>query len=166
MAEIKNTRKNNFVTSKPIFTWQSPEFISVKRDARWTIAVILIALVLAIILFMQKQWTGVGMITVATIFFVTLSNTKPKNIGCAVYNEGVVINDRVYNYDQFKSFWFVNGLLPKINFQLLGRFSGTVAMPLNDMDSDQIRMLISKHLPEEDERREDPGDIINRLFRL
>lgn len=166
MAEAKRSKKNNFVTSKPVFTWQSPEFISIKRDIKWTIAVLAIALVLAAILFTQKQWTGVGMVLVASIFFVAISNTKPKNIGCAVYNEGIVVNGRVYNYDQFKSFWLVNSQLPKIQFQLTGRFGGVISMPLDDMDSDQIRLFISKYVPEEDEKQEDVGDIINRLFRL
>lgn len=158
--------KVDFSGKKPVFSWQTPEFITYQRDSKWVIGIIVAAIGLAAILATQKQWTGVGMILVAAVIFITISNTKPKNIGCAVFDEGIVVDGKVYNYDQFKSFWFVDAALSKIKFQLIGRFAGQVAMPLGDIDFDQVRLFLAKHLPEEDEQREDLNDIINRLFRL
>ena len=169
MAEKKSnnvSKDNNFITNKPIFSWQSPEFVSYKRDAKWIVGIIAIVLVLLVILVFQKLWTGAGMVAVAGVLFLVISNTKPKEIACAVYNEGIVVDKKVYNFNQFKSFWLVNGALPKLLFQLTGRLAGQITMPLDDMDPEQIRMFISKHLPEEDEKSEDFTDIINRLFRL
>lgn len=165
MAEVTNSNVD-FTSSKPIFSWKSPEFKSYKRDVRWLTTIILVAVILAVILVIQKQWTGVALVVVATVLFTTLLNTKPKEVGCAIYNEGVVVGGKVFNYAQFKSFWLVNGELPKIKLQLTGKFSGQITMPLGDNDPGQTQLFLSKHLAQEQVKTEDADDILNRLFRL
>ena len=167
MAETKAiSPKVNVSSEKPVFSWQSPEFIRYERDHRWTLAIIGVAVVLAVILGFQSQWSGVGVVVAAALIFIFLSGTKPKNVKCAVYPEGIVVDDKVYDFSQFKSFWLIIGDMTKIRLQLTGRFSGVVTMPMKDEDPEQIRLFIGKHLPESDEQREDATDLINRILRF
>jgi len=171
MAEEKKAKKVtgpklNIALDKPIFSWQSPEFIRRKKDNKWLVYLIMIALVLSVVLAFMQIWSGVVLVVVATIVFIVLSETKPKTVNCAVYAEGFVTDSKVYNYEQIKSFWISLTDIPKARFQLNGRFAGQVTMPLGEEDPEQIRMYLAKHLPEEEDRGEDLTDTINRMLRF
>ena len=158
--------KLNIALDKPVFSWQSPEFVRYKKDNKWLVYFISVALVLSVVLGFMHIWSGVVLVVVAAIVFITLSEVHPKAISSAVYAEGLVIDGKVYNYEQIKSFWISHGDLPKVRFQLVGRFAGIVTMPLGEEDPEQIRLFLAKHLPEEEDRGEDMTDIINRIIRF
>jgi len=170
MAETKkisqSALKTIFSSEKPIFAWKSPEFIRYKKNRRWHAVFILVVIVLTIIFALLHQWSGVIMVVVAGIVLLILSGTNPKEVSCAVYKEGIVINDRVFDFAQFKSFWVTYSDLPKIKLQSLGRFAGQIIMPLGQEDPEQLRLYLSKHLPEDEDKGEDLTDMINRLIRL
>ena len=158
--------KSGVEANKPIFAWKSPDFIQYERSGRWYIIVGVVAIVLAGLLAWQELWTGVALVIVAAIIFIISSRIKPREVICAVYTEGVVVGDKAYEYGEFKSFWISIGELPKLKLQRTGRIAGIVEMPLQNVDTNQIRLYISKHLPEEEEKGEDLVDYINRILRF
>jgi hypothetical protein len=165
--EIKKVQPRiNLAVDKPVFTWESPEFVRYKKDNKWMAYLIIIAIVLCVVLGFMQQWSGIALVVVAAIVFITLSGAHPKSITSAVYAEGLVIDGKVYNYEQIKSFWISYGDLPKIRCQLTGRFGGIVTMPLGEEDPEQIRLFLAKHLPEEEDKGEDLSDMINRIIRF
>lgn len=170
MAEKKkisqSALKSIISSEKPLFSWSSPEFVRYKKDRKWLTYFILAVIVLTIVFALLHQWSGVIMVVVAGIVLIVLSGSKPKELNCAIYKEGFVINDHVYDYAQFKSFWLNFGDLPKIKFQQLGRFAGQITMPLGEESPEQVRLYLSKHLPEDEDRGEDVTDMINRIIRL
>ena len=171
MAEAdapKNKLKTKFDLSaeKPVFSWQSPEFVRYQRKKRWYLGVIAVALILATILGYMGQWSGVAVVVVAATLFVTLSGANPKDIKCALYNDGVVVDGKVYSFAQFKSFWLSGGEMVKAKLQMTGRFAGQIVLPMVDIDFEQVRLFLSKHLPEEENKGEDITDTINHLLRF
>ena len=171
MAEEKKVTKTvgpklNIAEDKPVFSWQSPEFVRYKKDNKWLVYLIMIAIVLCVILGLMQLWSGVVLVAVATIVFITLSETKPKTVNSAIYAQGFVVDTKVYDFEQIKSFWISFSDLPKARFQLTGRFGGLITMPLGEEDPEQIRLFLSKHLPEEEDRGEDLSDTINRILRF
>lgn len=165
-STLKTKEEKVVLSEKPIFSWQSPDFLRYEKDNRWLITVIAISLVLMIVFVLLHQWSGVAMVFVAAAVFITLSGAHPKTINCAIYTEGIVVDNQVSNFEQFQSFWVGgNTELPKIVLQKKGRFAGIVNMPMKDEDPEQIRLFLSKHIPEE-ERGEDMTDMINRILRF
>jgi len=167
MSEVKakTVPKFNPEGNKPIFTWVAPEFIRYKKTAKWFVAVLLVGLVFGVIFAKQGQWSSVALVGTAVVVFTTLSGAKPKKITSALYQDGVVTDGKVFDFTQFKSFWLEAGELPKAKLQLLGRFAGQVTLPIFDIDPEQVRLFLSKHLPEEN-RGPDLIDEINRLMRF
>jgi hypothetical protein len=167
MAEVQNRVKPKFNpgNSKPIFTWVAPEFVRYKKTAKWFVAVFLVGIVLGFIFAKQGQWSGVALVVTAILVFTTLSGAKPKKISSALYQDGVVTDEKAYGFTLFKSFWIESGDLPKAKLQLLGRLAGQVSLPILDVDPEQIRLFLGKHLPEE-ERGPDLVDQINRIMRF
>ena len=167
MAEVQNKTKHKFNPGgeKPIFTWVAPEFIKYKKTTGWFVAVFIVGIILGIIFAMQGQWSGVALVIAAILVFTTLSGAKPKKISSSLYLDGVVTDGKVFAFNQFKSFWIEMGDLPKAKLQLLGRLAGQVSLPLFDIDPEQVRLFLGKHLPEEN-RGPDIVDQINRFIRF
>jgi len=167
MAEAKNktTPKFNPESEKPIFTWVAPEFIKYKKTTKWFVGVFLVGIILALVFAWQSQWSGVVLVGTAVIVFTTLSGAKPKKISSSLYQDGIVTDGKVFGFNQFKSFWIEVGDLPKAKLQLLGRLAGQISLPLFDIDPEQVRLFLGKHLPEEN-RGPDIVDQINRFMRF
>jgi hypothetical protein len=169
MAEIKKltpVRKFNPESEKPILNWESPDKAEYKRGPVWYIVVIVISLGLLALLYYQKLWSGVALVGVSSVIFLFFSRVKPKTVKCAVYNQGVVINDKVYRYEDFKSFWVSDLDMRRIRFQLTGRLAGQATMPLMGMDLDQVTLFLSRHLPEDSSQTDDIVDIVNNLIKF
>lgn len=171
MAEKKEKTKPaqvkpNLAAENPIFSWVSPEFVRYRRDSKWLLYFIIAAIVLLVVLIILRQWSGVALVAVAGVAFVIISENKPRNVKCAVYPSGILIDEKVYDYGQFIHFWISYGTLPKANLQMTGRFAGQVVVPLGDEDTEQVRAYLTKHLPEEPNRGPDLTDTINKLLRL
>lgn len=158
-------QRSTLSSDKPIFSWEGPEFIKYKKTFAWFISIFAAALILGFIFARQQQWSSVALVACAFIVFTSLSNAKPKKISCALYQDGIVIDEKVFSFNQFKSFWLASGELPKIKLQLLGHFSGQVTMPLVGIDPNQVRLYLAKHLPEEN-KGPDVIDEINRILRF
>ncbi len=162
----KKIEKQLHEAAKPIFVWKSPDAVQHKRNGNWYAGLAAIAILLAALLVWQELWSGALVILFATLFLLVTARVEPKDISCAVYAEGIVVDGRAFEYGEFKSFWINFGALPKLMLQRTGRIAGQIEMPLQNIDIDQVRLYISKHLPQEDDKGEDLVDYINRILRF
>ncbi len=151
---------------KPVFIWESPDRIVYGKNISWYIAVAGVTLSLAAILYYQQLWSGMILVLIAATMFILLSQSKPRIVKCAVYNQGVVVDDKVYRYTDFKSFWLTLSDIPKARFQMNGIAAGVLTMPLAETDPEQIRLYLSRYLPEDEDKGEDFSDIVNRFLKL
>jgi len=174
MPDNKSNVKNEKVEDKSqkdtvrkaVFSWSAPEFITYKRDINWYLKIVLFAVIIAGLLAWQEIWTGVALVIVAAILLILLSQSHPKVVKCALYYDGVVVDDKVFRFDQFKSFWIIPGELPKAKLQYTGKMAGQVTLPIKEVDPEQVRLFLSKHLAEESDKGEDLTDTINRLIKF
>lgn len=169
MAEEKKTNEEapkKTISSKPIFTWKSKDSVQFERSPLWYLVVCAIAGLLIFLLYLIQQWMGIAVVAVAAVIFIIMSRIKPKEVDCAVFEEGVVVDGKAYQYSEFKSFWVNQAEVPKIKLQKIGRIAGQVDLPLLNIDQEEVRLFLSKHLPEEDDKGEDLTDTVNRLMRF
>jgi Ca2+/Na+ antiporter len=154
------------INDKPIFKWQSPDHEVYKKSVSWYIALIAITLFLSFALYLQHLYSGMVLLIIAAATFVFFSQTKPKDIKSAIFQEGIVVDEKVFKFSEFKSFWITYVGIPKARLQLSGIVAGQVVMPLLNIDPEQVRVYLAKHLPEDEGRGEDLIDIVNRLLRF
>lgn len=170
MAEEKeNVKKEKNLELKgdtPVLKWEAPEFIQHQRSREFYLIVILIGIVLAGILAWQGIWTGAGLVAIAVFFLIFASQRKPLTVAVSIFQKGIVVGERVYDFNSFKSFHIAIGEMPKIKFQFSGRLSGQVSAPVEEDKIDKVREILSSHLPEEQPEGEDLNDIMNRFFRF
>jgi hypothetical protein len=169
MAEAKpKKRVVNFnpETEKPIFAWESRDHVAYKKSPKWYAILIGVTLILATILYFQKMWTGMALVIIAAIVFIIIGSTKPRKIKCALYQEGLVIDGKVYPFGNLKSFWMTYMGVPKARFLMRGVVGGQIAMPLENVSVDQIKLFLSKLLPEDSKRGEDLIDVVNYYLKF
>lgn len=151
---------------KPLFEWTAPDSAVQKRGNGFYSVIILVGLALMTILALQGIWTGAVLVAIATFMYTTLTQSKPKNIESAIFPQGIVVDERVSNFSELKSFWVSVAEVPKIKFQQNGRFSGQVTMPVLEKDINNVREILLAHLPEETDKGEELSDMINRWIRF
>ena len=148
MAEKSNGSKAKTVDldSKPAFSWVSPDGIEHDRDSNWQLIVVVIAIVLCVVMYWLGSWSGLALVIVATAYLLFTSGHKPKKIECAIYDGGIVVDQKVYNFDDFKAFFLSYGTVPKLSFERIGRFSGIVIMPLIGIENtEEIKAFLDEH---------------------
>ena len=152
---------------RPAFFWEAVEFESHEKSRGWFAYLIIAAVILAAAFIYLKLWLAVAVVVAATFALGSQAHSSGKKKNYAIYNQGVTIDNRVYTFDQFKSFWiFPYQDRVVIRFEQLRRFSLPVEMPIETENPDQIRLFLAKHLPEEEEKGEDVMDTINRWIKF
>ncbi len=167
--EVKKQKVKEEITptDKPVFFWQAVEFESHNKSRSWLLYLILIAIVIIGVFVWQRQWLGIAVVVAAVVALGSQAHASGKKKNYAVYDQGVTIDSKIFTFDQFKSFWiFLYQDRPVIRFEQLKRFSLPVEMPVSDENPEQIRLFLSKHLPEEEEKGEDVMDTINRWIKF
>ncbi|MFA5158318.1 MAG: hypothetical protein WC451_04010 [Patescibacteria group bacterium] len=154
-------------SDKPVLYWQAIDFESHEKPSGWSAMVILVAIILAAIFVWMRLWLAVGVVIAAAFALISQANSRGRKRSYALYDQGVTVDDKVYAFDQFKSFW----IFPYqerfiVRFELLRRFSLPLEMPIEDENPEQIRLFLSKHLPEAEDRGEDISDTINRWIKF
>lgn len=154
-------------TDKPVFYWQATEFESHEKGRGWSAYVIIIAIILVAAFIWQKLYLAAGVSVAAVLAIYSQAHSFGKKKNYAIYNQGVTINDRIYAFDQFKSFWvFPYQKRIIVRFEQVKRFSLPLEMPIEEENAEQVRLFLSKHLPEQEEKGEDITDTINRWIKF
>lgn len=165
MGTIEDFKREKELDSiEPLYKWSTPEFSKASRGKKWYLAIISASAILAIILFLIGSWSGVGLVVIASLFFI-YTNSKPRSIECIVYQDGVVIDGKVYHFSDFMSFSVHQDQdLPRLRLRVSGRFGGLVLLPLGNTDPAKIYAEVSKHLPEVKDNSTDLVDLINKYL--
>ncbi len=167
MPEVKKSvPKKTINEERPIFSWQSPEYAYHKKNVSWFLGLAIVTVAIAGVFLLLEMISGGLVVIVAGIVLSVISGVRPNNIDCALYQDGIVVHNRAYQFSQFKSFVFVPGDIPKIKADLVGQFNGEVSLPLKNVDEGQVRLYFKKHLPEDESKGEDLVDVINRILRF
>lgn len=154
-------------TDKPIFYWQAVEFESHDKPGNWLLYVVLIGVVLTGIFLFMRLWLGAGVVVAACFALYSQSSSHGKKRSYAIYDQGVTVDNKVYTFDQFKSFWmfpYQDRII--VRFEQLKRLALPIEMPIGDENPEQVRLFLSKHLPEAEDRGEDISDTINRWIKF
>jgi hypothetical protein len=133
-----------------LIRWQATEYMHQERNPLWFAVLALVAIVLVILaLVIMKSITFAILIPVMAVTLIMYVRRPPALNDYIVSRKGLHINDRLYTYDQFRSFGVVQHgghnsivLVPRKRFQL-GQtlyFPDEVGEPLVDMLAARLPM--------------------------
>ncbi len=149
---------------KPLLEWETLEFEATKRSTALTAGIIIGAVVLIVLLYLINSKSGMVLVLVATLFLLFVKQ-NPKKIHCVLYEEGIVLGEKVYHYEDIASFSSnPAGNISEINLYLTGKFSRMLQLPLQTSNLETISAELSRHIPEVEDNQNKIISGINRLF--
>jgi len=167
MVEAKQNKTASQNSEKPVFSWSAAEFSQYKKSTNWYLVIGFSTVILILIFIWIKNYTAAGVVFAAGLALFAQANIRPKKVKCEIYPDGIVVKEKAYPYDSFKSFWVIFSESRMVRLQPQGRFSASINMPISqNEDPEQIRLYLAKHLPEDEDRGEDITDTIQRWMKF
>ncbi|OQA03728.1 MAG: hypothetical protein BWY68_00661 [bacterium ADurb.Bin400] len=151
---------------KPILEWQGLEYEIREVNARRVVQVIAVALIVSVVFVLADLPSAAYLVMISAVVSLIIPKTPPKKVRCFAYNEGVVVGDQIYHYNQIKHFTVSAGSHPHIKLQLIGKLAGEVTVPLPRSNWIEVQKAMAEHLPEEQRRSFDLSEAINNLFQF
>ncbi|NCN25183.1 hypothetical protein COT94_03770 [Candidatus Falkowbacteria bacterium CG10_big_fil_rev_8_21_14_0_10_37_14] len=162
---------------RELMTWEIPSYDQHERGLRWYIifgvitgGLLLLSLATPNLVFNEPNYLFAVMIVLVIFIFITNVFREPEMLEFTIASEGVIIGDRLYDYDELKHFCilhkpheklsalyfeFKNGLRPRLTVPMLG------ANPI------QAREFLARYMTEDLERTDEPNtDFIARIFKI
>ena len=130
-----------------LIRWQATEYVSHERSAAWYAVLALISLALiAVALFLMQSVTFAILVPVMAAALILYVRRPPALLDYALSRKGIHINDRLYSYEEFRSFGVLSHenvhsviLVPRKRFQL----SQTMYFP-EEVGEDLVDMLAAR----------------------
>jgi hypothetical protein len=154
-------------TSPKAVAWQGTEYIDAPHGTGWYMALILVTIALAALVYLtSKDKIAAGIIVIVGFIVSVFAAQKPKLANYEVNDSGLSINGKIYSYNGYKSFVVVKeGDLSSINLFPLKRFMPPISAYFDPKDEAKIVQAIGNYLPYED-RKLDTVDRLARRLRL
>lgn len=134
--------------------WQSLEYEEKDRSVDWYWAVGLIALAIAVVAVVYKNYLFAIMVIVGAFALLLFAARKPKTVEYELTRRGIRVNTVLYPYATLRSFWIHHhdgdrrGKLIVQSEKTLMPYV-TITLP-DEPDVDIIHDFISAYLPEEE----------------
>ena len=136
---------------KPIVEWQAEEYVQSDKNAGWYVGLVMIGLVLVGISILLRWWSFTALIVVAVIALIVYTVRPPRKLQYALDNEGLIEGDKVYKYEDFKSFGLLrDGAHFAIVLTPRKRFSPAVTIYFPEEQGEKIVDAFGMRLPMEE----------------
>jgi len=134
------------------FEWETLEYQSKERpqDWYWAVAVIVVALAIASFIFVNFILSIFVVLSGATLILIALRD--PDVITVAINDRGVQVNQKLYPFPVFDSFWVEeNEEVPLIILKSEQVYTPLILVPIAEgIDLEELRDFLVEYLDEEE----------------
>jgi hypothetical protein len=158
-------RQAETVNSQKEVRWTASEFVSHEKNSSWYFILGIVTVVLCLVVFIfTHQYISVGVIVVMATAFGIYANIKPKTLEYLIDSSGVSVDNKHYNYENFKIVEIIEGgVVPSVNLVPVKRFSVPVTLYFLPQQEDLILEILGEFLPSEVKRLEAIDRVVARL---
>jgi hypothetical protein len=142
--------------------WQAAEYIHRERDQVWFALFVVVTIVLIIAaVFLIKSITFAILVPVMAAALVVYTHRPPSVLDYTLSRQGLHVNDHLYPFSEFKSFYLVRG---DVQYSIMliptKRFKPAVSVYFPEEAGEAIIDLLASRLP----MQETQLDIVDRLI--
>ncbi|HNW55581.1 MAG TPA: hypothetical protein PKN62_00665 [bacterium] len=153
-----------------IHSWKIPEREHYEHSVKWKITAGLVALALIALAVLTSNFLFALIILIAAFIVVFNEGEQPDLVKFTIGTEGVMLGDKFYDYDDFKSFSVLykpNQDLKALYLDCRSSWRRDLIIPLLDNNPLPIRENLLKYLKEDLERTDEPFiETISRFLKL
>ena len=151
------------------YEWDFPEYTKHERTIVWYIVAGIVVLGILIFSFVTANILFAVLTIMVIIILVFMQQREPRILNFKITDEGLVIENRFYAYDEIKSFWIVYELphLKNLYFEFKSLVVPRLTVPYDDIDPNRLQSFLAQYIEIDDEREGEPvSESISRLLRL
>ncbi|MBI4114212.1 MAG: hypothetical protein HY445_00015 [Candidatus Niyogibacteria bacterium] len=152
---------------KTSFSWHAPEYVYHEKDGRWyAILGIITLLLLGIAFFLNNFLFGI-LIIVASFALALYGAKRPKIVTFSLTTQGIRIDDRLYPYENIRSFWlhYDPPAFKELSIVFRKTIMPRLTLPLEDADPNEIREILIKYVSEKP-HDQTLSDTLSRVLRF
>ena len=164
-GKLGENQQAETVNSQKEVRWTASEFVSHEKNSSWYFILGIVTVVLCLVVFfLTHQYISVGVIVVMATAFGIYANIKPKTLEYLIDSSGVSVDNKHYNYENFKIVEIIEGgVVPSVNLVPVKRFSVPVTLYFSPQQEDLILEILGEFLPSEVKRLEAIDRVVARL---
>ncbi len=132
-------------------SWETIEYLHKEKTADWYWIVGIVTISIALISIILNNVIFAILIIVSSFTLSLFASKKPGLIIVDMSNVGVMVGKNSYLYKDLESFWIeTRDSYPRILLKSKKVFMPFIMILIEDIEPEQIREFLSKHLPEEE----------------
>jgi len=165
----KDLSKEEHEVGKELAAWQFPEFIKHHYSRSWLIGYGVVLTLLITYGVATSNILFIFILIIATVIIYINRQREPENIRFRITEEGVILNQMLYEWPEVKNFWInyqppeVKNLYLEFKSLLLPR----LPIPLQDQNPVEIRNTLLEYIDEDIERESEPiSENISRKLKI
>ena len=145
-----------------LVSWQASEYVHHDKKLGWYLIFFVVIAALIAIAAVTHQWLTIGVFAVMAGALLVYSNRAPRVLTYALGDNGIMIEQKFYPYDIFRSFGVIQDVAwHLIDLDPLKRFMPRLSIMIEDAKRDQIVGILTDHMPRQDRQ----PDLIERAAR-
>ena len=147
-----------------LIAWQGPEFEVYERDKQWYIAAaVVLLLIVTYAVIINSPIMAITFILIGVVGYIYLQK-DPRDLVFAVTEQGVVVGDELFHFDDIESFWifYEPPHTYMLSLAMRNRMLPHVHIPLHQVDPVELREALMNFVPEERQEM----NIIDTIERL
>jgi uncharacterized membrane protein YdbT with pleckstrin-like domain len=153
---------------KVFFNWKFSEFTQHQRNRSWYVwgGIIVGALLIFSVFTFNFLF---GLIIIMTSLTVLLFARSTNEIDFMITEDGVVVNEKLYEYKSLKNFFIIYEppQIKTLYFEPKNIFIPRIPVDLQDQNPVKIREVLLNYLPEDLERENEPvSEQFSRIFKI
>ncbi len=156
------------VFEKEIISWEAPEYIQHEKGLKWFIAAGIVVVAFCIYAAMTQNWTLLVALVLLSAMYIWQHGDMPKNVKIVVSDAGIKIGNKVYPYQNIKSFWLIYRppYVKTLNIRSNSKLLPDITIQLGDQDPAVLRTYLCSQIREEEGKEETAVDAIIRIFKM
>ena len=135
-----------------MITWEAEEFKKTQKTGTWYLAWGFLSLAIIVFAITQKSPLMALLFVLISVIAYLFSQKQPRKIKFIISEKGIKINNKLYFYDNLKSFWIFYDPPRKKELSLKSKkvFMPYIALPIANQNPIKIREYLLEFIPEKE----------------
>jgi len=150
-----------------ILAWEASEFRSYEHNWKWYVAILVASLGVIGYSVYSKDWFMIAVVVLVNVFLFFFAKKQPKTIQYRITQLGLYAGDHFYSYNEIHSFWLsLKDREKRLNLIFMKKYLPQLTILLDNVDSLQIKTVLGKYIPEQENRSDSLIDLLARILKL
>ena len=146
-----------------VFEWDSYEFEYHQKGNKWFWGVVAVAVVMLIIFGVMRNWMGMVLAVVCAILIYQYAYKQPRKLHYVLTKDGLVIDDKSYQYDQMVSYWLTQEGVIYLNTKW---WPPRLSIEVNSVDIEALDRFLQHYVKKVERDEADTADSFSRWIKF